>query len=740
MKTMMLGGAALAVLFTAPAFAQQEAVTSEAADSAEDNGLAEIVVTAQRRTEKLQDVAISATAFDPAALAAKSIVSIADLQTASPALSITDGGIIQAVNIRGIGLASNSPNVTAGVATYVDGIFQPPIVQANSFYDLASIEVLRGPQGTLVGSNSTGGAIFINSANPDLNSGLGGYFEVTGGNYDYVGSEAAINLPISSDFGMRVAGFYRNRDSYFHDVGPFRNKAGRLREGGGRASFLWKPGSFQALAKIAFNDRDGGGYPYRPIQGTAYSDYRVGDIRTLSFDAPVANRDLAFQASLELRQELANGITLRSLTGYQNKRIKNLNDLDASQAPALIVTPGGPVPFGDVSENYFAGEKVYTQEINIISPTDGPFDWILGGYFQRNDITVRILQRQAGFPTDILPKNQRTTTGFFAQGNYELAQGLELQTGVRYSTYKATGTGAVLIGRDIPGFPADGLMVADLTGSHKDSLVTGKVAVNWKIDSDNLLYALAARGYKPGGFNSAVSEFDKEKVMSYEAGWKSTLLGGKIRTQLSAFYNQYANFQFNVIEPSTGFAGVQNLSSVKIKGAEAQVQGRFGGFGFDGNVAYVHSKLAPVVFVDDRLPGAGNLGPQCPPGVPNNPTCFNYTVKSGGGGANLYAPKWTWSLGVDYRFELGGGATLSPRLNWSYVGSQFTSLAYSPATDLIRSRRLLSGMVTLRTASRLKVEAFGTNLTNRKYVSGQFGSNEFYGAPREYGLRFGMDF
>lgn len=741
MKTMMLGSAALAVLFVTPAFAQDGAAADTTQDAVvTEEILGEIVVTAQRRTEKLQDVAISATAFDPAALAAKAIVSISDLQSASPALSISDGGIIQAVNIRGIGLASNSPNVTAGVATYVDGIFQPPIVQANSFYDLGSIEVLRGPQGTLVGSNSTGGAIFINSANPKLDSAPSGYFEVTGGNYRYAGAEAAVNVPVSSEFALRAAGFYRSRQSYYEDVGPFANRAGRLREGGGRLSALWNPGSFQALAKISFNDRESGGYPYRPIQGTAYSAFRVGDIRTLSFDTPVANRDLAFQASLELRQELANGITLRSLTGYQNKRIKNLNDLDASQAPPVIETPGGPVPFGQVVENYYAAEKVYTQEINIISPTDGPFDWILGGYFQRNDITVRIHQEQAGFPTDILPDNRRTTTGFFAQGNYELTSSLELQAGARYSTYKATGSGAVLIGRGIPGFPPGGLPVADLTGSHKDSLVTGKVALNWKVDPDNLLYALVARGYKPGGFNSAVSEFDPEKVLSYEAGWKSTLLGGRIRTQISGFYNEYANFQFNVIEPTTGFTGVQNLSSVKIKGAEAQVQGRFGGFGFDANVAYVHSKLAAVMFVDDRLPGAGSLGPQCPPGVPNNPTCFNYTTKAGGGGPNLYAPKWTWNLGVDYRFELGGGTTLTPRLNWSYLGSQFTSLAYSPATDLLPSRRLLSGMVTLRTGDGLKVELFGTNLTNRRYISGQFGLNEFYGAPREYGVRFGMDF
>jgi iron complex outermembrane receptor protein len=733
MKSGYYLGSALAVLVASTqAVAQDQTESLPPAESVTE--ITDIIVTAQRRTERLQDVAVSATAFDTSALKANGVVKLADLQTASPALSISDGGIIQSVNIRGIGLASDSPSVTSGVATYVDGIFQPPIVQANSFYDLASIEVLRGPQGTLVGSNSTGGAIFINSANPDLKKGLGGYTEISYGNYDFVSVESAVNLPLSSTFGLRAAGFYRNRDSYYQDVGPVNSRAGRLREGGGRLTAMWKPGSFQAIAKISFNDRDTGGYAYRPIPGTPFAQFRVGDIRTLDYDTPVANRDLAFQASLELRQELASGITLRSLTGYQNKRIKNLNDVDATSAP------------GGVSEDYFAGEKVYTQEINIISPTDGRFDWILGGYFQRNDITVRILQDQGGFPTDILPSNQRTTTGFFAQGNYELVPGLELQVGGRYSTYKTTGSGAVIIGRGIPDFPPDGLAVADLSGSHKDSLVTGKVALNWKVDRDNLLYALVARGYKPGGFNSVDSEFDPEKVISYEVGWKSSFLGGVIRTQLSAFYNEYANFQFNVIEPSTGFGGVDNISSVKIKGAEAQIQARFGALSLDANAAFVDSDLASVTFVNTRnLPGgsAGNLGPQCPAGVPSDPpVCFDYTpfIQTNGGGPNLYAPRWTWNVGAQYRFELGGDTTLTPRVNYAYVGPQFTYLGYSPVSDRLGSRGLLSATLTLRLADHLRIEGYGTNLTNKKYVSGQLTANEFYGAPREYGIRLGMDF
>jgi iron complex outermembrane receptor protein len=719
---------ALALGLIAPAQAQE----ALQAAPVQQEGLADIVVTAQRRTERLQDLPVAATALDAAALESKAVATLSDLQTATPSLSITDNGITQNINIRGIGLASDSPNVTAGVATYVDGLFQPPIVQANSFYDLGSVEVLRGPQGTLVGSNSTGGAIFINSRNPTFDA-INGYGELAYGTFDAVAAEGAVNLPLASELAVRFAGFYRRRDSFYDDVGPFNNDAGKLDEKGGRASLLWEPGSFRALAKIHINDRDTGGYAYRPIEGSRFSAFRVGDIRTLSFDEVTGNRDKAFMASLELRQELANGIALRSISGYQNKRIANLYDVDASQAPV-----GAD---GDVSQDYSAREKQYSQEINIISPTDGRFDWILGGYFQRNDITVRIYEQQASFPTDITPDNQRTTTGIFAQGNYQLTPQLEIQLGGRYSTYKTTGSGTVAIGRGIPGFPAQGLVVSSLAGSHKDARVTGKAALNWKVDADNLLYGLVARGYKPGGFNSVNSEFDPEIVWSYELGWKSSFLNRRVRTQVSAFYNRYSNFQFNVVEPTTGFSGVENISTATLKGLEAQVQGRFGGFGFDASVAYLDSKLSEITFVNTRNLPAGNLGPQCPPGSPSSPPlCFNYQpfLQAIEGKSNLYSPKWTYNLGVDYELQLGAG-TLTPRLNYAYVGSQFTYLGFSPVTDRIRGRDLLSGLITYR-QDNWRVEAYATNLANEEYVSGQFGSNEFYGAPREYGLRVGVNF
>ncbi|KTF70152.1 TonB-dependent receptor [Sphingomonas sp. HT-1] len=731
---LLVGAAVIGCAAGMPAAAQESAAPAEPVLQAESAGqLGEIVVTAQRRTENLQKVPIAATALDSGELKANAVVRLNDLQNATPALSITDAGITSAINIRGIGLASNSPNVTAGVATYVDGLFQPPIVQANSFYDLASVEVLRGPQGTLVGSNSTGGAIFINSRNPDLKD-VNGYVEGSGGNWGNYGVEGALNLPLASNLAVRGAGFYRGHDSYFTDVGPFANQAGKLDEKGGRIGVLWEPGSFRALLKTQINDRDIGGYAYRPIAGTEFGAFREGDIYTLSFDTPVAIREKAFIASLELRKEFAGGVVLRSISGYQNKKIEGVNDIDASQAP---VSAGG-----GIREDYYARERQYSQELNLISPGGGQFEWILGGYFQRNKIDVRIRQTQAGFPTDIDPENRRTTLGVFAQASYRIVPDVQVQLGGRYSHYRASGEGAVRIGAGIPGFPAGGLAVADLAGSHEDGRVTGKAAINWTVNPDHLLYAFVARGYKPGGFNTVNSRFRPEMVWNYEVGWKASLLDRHVRTQLSAFYNRYADFQFEIVEPSTGFNGVQNLSKGTIKGVEAQLQSKFGGLSLDGNVAYVHSNLAGLSFVNTRRIPSGTLGPQCPAGTPSSPPlCFDYrpAIITTAGGPNLYSPEWTFGGSIAYAFALPGERTLTPRINYSYVGPRFTYLAYSPVSDRIAGYGLMSALVTLR-SGRFHLEAYGTNLTGERYVSGQFGLREFYGAPREYGLRAGFTF
>jgi iron complex outermembrane receptor protein len=734
----LLGSAACLTACAVPAWAQaspgensqQLPSTSEAPDAPDPFGA--IIVTAQRRAENLQDVPIAASAFAGDQLDDRAISSVTDLQFAAPSLSVTDAGETQSVNIRGIGIASNSPNVSNGVATYIDGLFQPPVVTSIPFYDISTIEVLRGPQGTLVGNNSTGGAIFINSQNPRLGS-VEGYAQAGYGSYDLYKAEGALNLPVGDDFAVRAAGFYRDRDSYFEDVGPFDNDAGKLEELGARIGALWEPGAFRALAKLQWHEQDTGGYTYRPAPDTDFAPFRLGDIRTLSYDNETAKVERAFLASLELRYELDSGLTLRSLSGYQYKRNSYLADTDASQAPLAVG--------GGQATDYFAGERQYSQEINIISPTSGDFDWILGGYYQHNDIVVQIDNFSPAPPVVVAPRNTRDIYGVFAQGNYQFTSALEVQLGLRYSHFKASGTGGIVLGRGFPGFPPDGILLADLSGSHADARVTGKAALNWTVNDDHLVYGFVARGYKPGGFESPTAEFEPETVWNYEIGWKGTVADNRVRFQVAAFYNDFNDLQFDVLQPSTGTSGVRNVGSATIKGIEGQIQARFGGLGIDAGFGYLDSKLSSLTFVNSRDLPPGQLGPQCAPGVPANaPLCFDYApfVITTSGGPNLYSPDWTYNAGAEYRAYLSDRITLTPRINYGYVGRRFDYLAYGPG-DLIPSRGLLSAQVRMEVDD-WKIEGYATNLTNKAYVVGRSGNNEFYGAPREYGVRVGMVF
>jgi iron complex outermembrane receptor protein len=236
-------------------------------------------------------------------------------------------------------------------------------------------------------------------------------------------------------------------------------------------------------------------------------------------------------------------------------------------------------------------------------------------------------------------------------------------------------------------------------------------------------------------------------VWDYELGWKTAGLQNHIRAQLSGFFYRYADFQFQQVQLSTGTAGVTNLPTASIAGVEASTQARTGSWGIDAAVAYVHSKLPSAQsFVNNHLlpPAASNL-PQCPTGMRATAACFDYTpyLTTSASGPSLYAPQWTYDAGVQYELRLRDGATLTPRLNYAYVGGQFTSLTYSRVTDYLPARGLLSALLTWHGRGTWTVEAFGDNLTDKVYRTGEglnSGNYYFYGAPRQYGMRARYDF
>ena len=539
--------------------------------AADETVLDEVVVTAERREASVQDIPIAMTAIRGDDLDDKAVRRLDDLQFAVPGLTITNAGVTQAVNIRGVGLASGSPAVTNGVSTYIDGLFQPPVVTTNSFYDIADVEVMRGPQGTFVGSSSTGGAVFINSRNPTLD-GVNGFAQAELGNYARKALQGAINLPVNSTLALRLAVNYADRKSYYTDRGTVASDAGKLDEASARLGVLWKPsGSFQALLKNEYSHKETGGFPMRPVLSTTYAAGRVGGIRDLSYDMGTRNTEYQWLNSLELRYITPGGIVLRSLSGYQDKKVHNITDIDSSTLTAAPAT---------ISRRQIQDvrERVLTEEINVISPTEGALDWVVGGYFQQNKIDVVNLNfnNNPAFPQRILVPTTKRITGFFGQLAYQATDALEVTLGARNSRFRGeqtTGSGVY------NNFGSPTGTRVNTEGSHEDTQTTGKLSANWKLNADNLLFAFVARGYKPGGFNSLTSQFDPETVTDTEIGWKTTALDGHLRASVNAFNYNYQNFQAQVIDTSSGTNVVKNVAGARVRGAELELQARFGGWG-----------------------------------------------------------------------------------------------------------------------------------------------------------------
>ncbi len=723
-------------MLASPAFAadssQASGTASAPADTSpatigDDQAIKEIIVTAQRRKENVQNVNIAITALSGASLADKTVLRENDLQNAAPGLTIVKAGLTESINIRGIGLASGSPQVTNGVSTYLDGVFQPPIVSGAQFYDMAGIEVLRGPQGTLVGANSTGGAIYLNTNKPVLNK-LGGSVDMWGGNYNNLGATAAVNLPIGQTLALRLSGLDNTRDSYYKDLGPAHATPDSLAEHDGRAQLLWNPGKFQALAKVEVINRQTGGYAYQPIDTTQFSAGRSDIPYTVSYNTPTANYERATLTSLEMKYVFDGGLTIRSLSGYMNRRVNNLYDTDGSTLAAL-------------GQQQFVREREYSEEVNIISPDTGAFKYVIGGYAQRNKIDVRIINTTNAVPNLwIEPDTDKVLVGVFGQASYQLTEKFQVEGGLRYSHFHVDGTGGVYVGRGAPIFPPLGLDVAPQTGTEADGRMTGKLSLNYKADSNNLIYAFVARGYKNGGINPPGGTFLPETVWDYEGGWKSSFMNRHVRTQLGVFYNSYSNFQEDVVNPVSGQSGVTNLASAKIYGVEASVQANLGALSFDGGLAYTHSSLSSFSAINREVTPAGISLPQCAAGVPSNATCYNYTYFSTAGGEpNLYSPKWTWNANANYKITINEDDSITPRIGYAYVGSQWAYVVYNPRTDLLNAHGLLNAGIAFQHKN-LKIDVYGTNLANKYYVAGQSGNNELYGSPREYGVRLSANF
>lgn len=753
------------------ASASLSAVSVAAQDATSDDrarsGLETIVVTAERRESDVQTTPIAVSVVRGDQLAERQIAEIQDLETQVPGLSFTQNGFTSNINLRGLGNTTTSPNITTGVAVFFDGLYQPEAIQLNApFYDVATVEVLRGPQGTIVGQNSTGGSLQINTRDPEFDTGVSGFVDVTVGNFDHRRLQGAINLPMTDTLAARVAFNLEKRDSFYTNLGPAASLGtdqdstpGRLEQQNMRIGLLWEPSaSFSALFKADLNQIDMGGLTARPRPACAtcppqssYVQYgytgpsslngnRQPGTYDLVYNTPTSMEDTVNRYSLELNYTLPSGIVFRSLSGYQHLKEVRVDDSDSSAAP-IGVFPGGSFTQHLIGPN----NDYYSQEVNLISPSSQRLTWLAGAsYFHRETPVELVVYPDGAQPsatgadaTLILDSiSRQELIGVYGQVGFEITPSLQIEAGARYSWDRNEQEGRLLIGI------APGVQIpVPIEGTYSGSDPTGKIALNWEVNDANFVYAFYARGYKQGGINSAVSTFRPEKVDDYEIGWKSKLFGNQALLQVGAYYMKYFALQQSVLNPQTTQTEITNLGDSEIYGLEASVQAQFGGLHLDAGLAYNHSELGAVTAVADfRLPGPANqLGPQCAPGQAAG--CFDYqpfTVDLSGQ-RNPYSPTITANASLGYEFLIGNDASLTPRISVSYIASQYASIFQDTDYFLIPGRTTFDAYLVFN-AGDWGAELFARNLGDKAYITGLGGATAFYSAPRTYGLSVSRNF
>ncbi|HEV2081058.1 MAG TPA: TonB-dependent receptor [Brevundimonas sp.] len=706
-----------AVLLWAGAVQAQEAPEQEATQ------VDDVVVTAERRTTNLQETAVAATVLSGEDLEERGVATLEQLQFVSPSTTVQNFGQGNFFNVRGIGKSEPTTAIGVGVTTYRDGVpVFPGYFQTEPYYDIGSVELLRGPQGTFAGTNATGGAVFITARNPDFD-GVNGYVQGQLGNYDNIKLQGAVNVPLTDTLAVRFAANKETRDS-FHDItGPYRGDPGDVDSNSLRASLLWTPTpALRVLLKGDYNNLDFGGYPADPALAT-------NDPFEITANGPHSGRDETARVSLNVSYVLDNGITLRSITGYQDGISEFSTDLDGTSA--LNNT------FYDRVE-----EEVWSQEFNIVSPDGQRLSWVLGAFWQYDDVVFPVTTfpqgaYHVGFPEGVVDfyifgETPKETKAVFGQLSYDVSDRLQIQLGARWSESTSTNDNVYTT------YPAFGLFLLqnDEVTAEK---TTGKLSVNWKVDENNFVYGFVATGFKMGGLNAPnfyvpASSFGPEDVVDYEIGWKSTMFDGRVRTQLGAYYMTYEGFQVVVGDPAVPlFSSIVNVpDDTVLMGLEGSAQMIFGPWQIDVGGSVSSSELGDFFAADPRAPRTGTCNTVTGPASVN---CLQL-----GGNEQSYAPEVTFNAGVEYEWVMADGATLTPRVDYSHIGESWTSIFNNEARgDRLEARNLVNLRLTYQKDD-WTLAAYAVNATDQTYIAAVNAGLRYAGPPRQFGLNLTRTF
>jgi len=715
-----------------------QAIIATGAAQAQDGQagrIEEIVVTAQKRAESIQDVPISVSAHTGEQLKDMRVTNVEDLHNTIPNVQINtfanspDSAIF---SIRGVGVNDADPYVGTTVSVVVDGV--PVGVNTAalvSLFDIERVEVLRGPQGTLFGANTTGGVINVVTQQPTGE--FDGEAQVAVGNYGHRELNLAANFPITDNLAGKVSLLHTSSDGYF------RNTVNEQRLGSKNITILrpylaYEAGAYDATligeigrsrngSQTNVNFSDDSLLLSEPgVTDTGVIEHRRGQ----SLDQPDQNDRDTYGVTLTQNLSTDFGEWV-SITNYREYDQDLFADDDALEA--VLLQTRRQIEHQQFTQelrnNFDIGERTQvvaglfflTQEYTLLQ--DGKLDGFLPGL---------------GQPQTQFQKNRSISA--FGQAFFDVTDQLRLQAGLRVARErtKAESTSANTFNPDgaatfddliIPG----SLVTAE--GSQTWNDVGFKFSLDYRATDDLMFYGYYARGFKSGGFTGRIAvpedigPFDPEQLDTYEVGMKADFFDNRLRTNLAVFYNDYQDMQVvqNLTFPSgANSATITNAGAATSKGLELEITAvPFPNLELRLSGAYLDASYDR--YDSQALDGAGNLVPI-----------------SFAGNDLMNAPKWSSAESVRYSVPMAAG-TIDFFLQHTYTASKFTNFTGLPEEE-VDSLHLFHGSITFTPMNeRWSVGLYGRNLTNEKY----YGQKAVFapafaianlGPPREYGLDF----
>ncbi|MBL4853086.1 MAG: TonB-dependent receptor [Robiginitomaculum sp.] len=734
---------------------------SAKAQSNDEAALDIVVVTAQKRTENQQDVPIAITSLNSKTIERANLSNATQLTQLIPSLQVNGvvGEGTPIYSLRGVSMFDFSFNQSSPVALYKDEVYKGNFaIQGVELFDLERVEVLRGPQGTLYGKNTTGGAINLITKKPDYTS--SGYLRAGYGNFDRRKIEGAIQLPVIGDvLAVRGAFTYAKSDGWLENVAPGAPDLAGTDQWGARISVLFEPSeslTFNLIASRSQQNPINYGIVARPgpqgigagvfaefnaldpVANPLTDDFRVGLADDQVDDPNPGRREQNTTAvSLTVNWDASPSFGITSVTSYDQGDLFVPENTDGSALQVIEI-------------DYTGETTQFTQDLRLATNFSGPLNFIAGAYYQYEDIfNATELQFFNGIDVNtdgVIDANDCIDGGFFlacrygnqfdqtrnsgalyGDGSFEISPLIKLRGGIRVTREEADLDNFVAQVRSVTGVPIANTIPGDATNldaafnnSVNDTAVTGKIGIDFTPADDMLFYASYSQGFRASAFNAqaffSIDEatiVDPETIDAFEVGFKTQFFGQRLQLNGAAFSYKYQNQQIINVNPANSAQQLINVDESTINGAELELTARpFNTLTFTSSLSYLDAEFDTAVISGTDV--SGNR-------LPN-------------------APELSGNLAVDWRFidTSSFGAVL--HLEGSFQSSQF----FEPFNiDRLEQPgyAIVNGNMTFEVIPQsLEVSIWAKNITDQFYITSAidvldgFGFDYIQrGAPRSYG-------